>query len=241
LVVVAWTLVTLAGMTDVAAQDGFFERMSPFRFMRSRATAGPASTHGQLQTAEQGLTRRQIHAPVAENQQLERRESARVNGGSLGDRSESGQPPTVEELRAHLLSRGIDPDRLDERITRMREARANGLRSGQDSGQLGHADNALSPEQLRAELQSRGVDPAVIEARLAGLNETRANNGRFGRQVQGSTGLERAEVQSRLVRKETAPAGLNERLGRMYGVDATNPATADRSVGAGVGRVRTRR
>jgi hypothetical protein len=85
------------------------------------------------------------------------------------------------------------------------------------------------------------VDPAVIEARLAGLNETRTNNGRFGRQVQGSTGLERDEVQSRLVRKETAPAGLNERLGRMYGVDATNPATADRSVGAGVGRVRTRR
>ncbi|MHB8973375.1 MAG: hypothetical protein ACYC3X_24850 [Pirellulaceae bacterium] len=234
LMVVAFTLVALAGMADVMAEEGVFERMSPFRFMRSRATAGPASTHGQLQAAEAELARRQIHAPVAESQQLERRESTRANGGWLGDRPESGQPPTMEELRAHLLSRGIDPDLLDERMTRMREARANGLH-------LGQADKTLTPDQLRAERQSRGVDPAVIDARLAGLNETRVNNGRFGRQVQGNGNLERAEVQSRLVRKETDPAGLNERLGRMNGGDMTNPATADRSVGAGTGRTRTRR
>ena len=73
------------------------------------------------------------------------------------------------------------------------------------------------------------------------MNEVRVNNGRFGRQVQGKSGLERAAVESRMVRQGVPPEALNVRLGKMYGIDQSDRSTADRSVGAGVGRVRTRR
>ncbi|MHB8864740.1 MAG: hypothetical protein ACYC6N_20225 [Pirellulaceae bacterium] len=237
LAIVAGTLVALFGVTNVTAQDGFWERTSPFRFMRSRTTTAPPSAPGPLEVAEPGLARRQIRPPTADGPQFERREQAHANGGWLGDRSETGQPPTLEELRAHLISRGIDPDRLDERIARMREARAHGLKTGQ----AGESDDATSAEQVRTELPMRGADRATGETRLADAHEARFNNGRVGRQVQGNVGLERAQVQTRLVRQGVSPEALNERLGKIYRDDGSTPGMADRSVGAGVGRMRTRR
>ena len=99
-------------------------------------------------------------------------------------------------------------------------------------------------EELRAHLLARGIDPDRLDARFARVpeaNETSATNSQAGPRVQGSAGLTRGAVPSRLVRQEVSPVALNARLGRMYGIDGADHTVGDRSVGAGVGRLRSRR
>jgi hypothetical protein len=99
-------------------------------------------------------------------------------------------------------------------------------------------------EEMRAYLLSRGIDPDRLDARFARMpqgKETPTNTSQSGTLMHSQTGLTRGTVPSHLVRQEVMPASLNARLGKMYGIDGAEHTVGDRSVGAGVGRLRSRR
>jgi hypothetical protein len=190
--VAAWLAASLSGLTALQAADSFFQRMSPFQYMRDDNAALPASTHEQMQPATEGLNRRGIHAPI--DPQLQHRQWRRTDGVLLKDHLEPRRSPTVEQLGPYLSARSIDPQKLDARFARLP--------------------------------QPTGTPAATVPT---------------ARPTQPYSTLARPVVHSRQVRQVLPPETLNIRLGKMYGINGAEHAVGDRSVGSGVGRVRSRR
>lgn len=168
---------------------------------------------------------------------VERQRSAQRSGW-LGERADSGRPPTLDELRAHLISRGIDPVAIDQRIARIREAR----RQGVAEREAARAARESDAEREALSKLDRNVDAtAGAEARWARQRELRGDFGRFGRQVPVAAGREPAQVPSRLAPLGIPPHDLNVRLGRPSGASPDGSAPMGPAVGGPAGRVRSRR
>jgi hypothetical protein len=223
-VIAVASVVTLAGPLRVDAQDETLSSDPTFSPPSAPETGPPAwTTPARVAGQDRGV---------------EARRWAQRNGGWLGERPDTGRPPTLDELRAHLISRGIDPVAIDQRIARIREARRRGLAVREAAG----VDIPPDAKPDAVPRSDRGVEPTtVVEPRLARLRDSRGDFGRFGRQVPVNAGWEQAQLQSRLVRQGIPPQTLNARLGRLDGVSPDGTAPVGPAVGGGAGRIRSRR
>jgi len=106
------------------------------------------------------------------------------------------------------------------------------------------ARRAPTLDDLNSYFFARSVDTNRLDTRFARVNAPPAapvTQATTSQVAQQRVTYSRAPVQSRQVRQVLPPETLNIRLGKMYGVTGANHSVADRSVGAGTGRVRSRR